>query len=136
MTAKKDVVKLHHENRNLRSQLQSLRRHLALHKSRVQSAYETKRGFRSTIQVLGEKTRLVEEQREHLISVHSNSVRGAHASQYQAAHTEYVHLQDQFRKTAVDYALAQYLLQKLIIDVANQHEQAGSSQRVVRSTLL
>ena len=74
----------------------------------------------------------MEGRRNYLASVHSHSIRGAYATEYRTVHTEYIHLQNQFRGIVADHVLMRYRLQQLIIDAAHAHNYARS-QRVRRS---
>ena len=124
--AKNTVTGLQSENKNLKSQLQSLRLHLAIHQFRIRSVYDTKEETKRKLEVSRNEIRHVNIMRDHLFSIHSNSVSGTRAVEYKVAYTEYVHLQDKFRGTMADYMLVQYLLQKLIIDTAREQERHRS----------
>jgi len=120
------VAALQSENKNLRSQLQSLQHVLDVHRSRARSVYDTKRDLERKFETSRDKLRHTEGLRDHLVLIHCDSIRGPRAMEYRAVYREYILLQDQFRGAMVDHMLVQYRLQKLIIDITQTREHARS----------
>jgi hypothetical protein len=114
--ARDAVTGLQSENKTLQLQLQSLRHHLVVHRSRVRSEYDTKRDTKEKLETAQNQLRDVRGRRDHLVLIHSSSVRGTRTKDYMAVYMEYVRLQDQFRGIVVDHMLVRYQLQTLIID--------------------
>jgi len=118
-TARGTIGKLQIEKQFLQLQLQSLQRHLSVHKLHVKFE-QAKLGTDTYHKHL----RLLEERRKAVIDSHFASVHGSHAEKYRMLLEEHLKLEDQFRQLAASHVVACYSLQKLIIDVVHLQNEA------------